>query len=298
MASSGGAIRKAIGRTLAPALLLRSARAFSAGMAPPATSSAATAATAGDPHVWLEDVLGEKPLAWVDEVNRKCIDYVGDPKATGTYRRIKSVLDSKDKIPHAFRIGNGDGSRYYNFWQDADHVQGIWRRTSLESYKTREPEWTTVLDLDALPPPTTGTAKTWVWHGSTLLDEGPDKPVDRALIRLSPGGSDADTCREFDLNEERFVDPVTEDGFALPEPAKTRISYRSRDEVLVGTDFGMDGSTLTDSGYPRVVKSWRRGTPIEDAATVFEGERDDIAASMYAYHDRGHVHEFQLRSIT
>ncbi|EJK57839.1 hypothetical protein THAOC_22079 [Thalassiosira oceanica] len=295
MASSGSAIRKAIGRTLAPALLLRSANAFSAGMAPPAASPAATA---GDPHVWLEDVLGEKPLAWVDEVNKKCIEHVGDPKATGAYRRIKSVLDSKEKIPHAFRIGNGDGSRYYNFWQDADHVQGIWRRTSLESYKTKEPEWTTVLDLDALPPPTTGTAKTWVWHGSTLLDEGPDKPADRALIRLSPGGSDADTCREFDLNEERFVDPVSEDGFALPDPAKTRISYRSRDEVLVGTDFGMDGSTLTDSGYPRVVKSWRRGTPIEDAVVVFEGEQDDIAASMYAYHDRGHVHEFQLRSIT
>ena len=170
---------------------------------------------------------------------------------------------------------------------------GIWRRTSLASFKTKEPEWTTVLDLDALPPPTTDTAKTWVWHGSTLLDEGSASKWDRALIQLSPGGSDADICREFDLKEERFVDPDgSGKGFAVPDPAKTRISYRSRDEVLVGTDFGRDGSALTDSGYPRVVKSWRRGTPIEDAVTVFEGEQTDIAVHMYAYHDRGHVHEF------
>ena len=293
MTTGSSAIRNKFGCIL-PVLLLRSARAFST-MAP---SSATSSAASADPHIWLEDVLGEKQLAWVDGVNRKCIDHVGDPKGTESYRRIKSILDSKDKIPHAFRIGNGDGSQYYNFWQDADHVQGIWRRTSLESYKTKEPEWTTVLDLDALPPPTTGTAKTWVWHGSTLLDEGPDSKWDRALIRMSPGGSDADTCREFDLKKERFVDPIEEQGFALPEPAKTQISYRSRDEVLVGTDFGMDGSTLTDSGYPRVIKSWKRGTPIEDAVTVFEGKQDDIAANMYTYFDRGFVHEFQLRSIT
>jgi len=202
----------------------------------------------------------------------------------------------QDKIPHAYRIGN---EYYYNFWQDDKHVQGIWRKTTLDSFKTKEPEWSTVLDLDALPPPTTDTAKTWVWHGSTLLDEGPDSQWDRALIRLSPGGSDADTCREFCLRTEQFVDPDGDDqGFALPQPAKTRISYRSRNEVLVGTDFGGDGSTLTDSGYPRVVKSWRRGTPIEEAVTVFEGEQSDIAASQYSFHDRGFVHELQVRSIT
>lgn len=256
------------------------------------------AAAAADPHLWLEEVLGEKQLAWVEKCNKGCLVDVGDPKETDSYKRIKDILDSKDKIPHAYRIGNGADSQYYNFWQDANHVQGIWRRTTLESFKTKEPKWTTVLDLDALPPPTTDTAKTWVWHGSSLLDEGPHRNQwDRALIRLSPGGSDADTCREFDLVTEEFVDPAS-GGFALPNPAKTRISYRSRDEVLVGTDFGMDGLALTDSGYPRVVKSWKRGTPIEEAVTVFEGEQTDIAAHMYAYHDRGFVHEFQLRSIT
>lgn len=175
--------------------------------------------------------------------------------------------------------------------------KGIWRRTTLDSFKTESPQWTTVLDLDAIPPPNTDTAKTWVWHGSTLLDEGPASRWDRALIRLSPGGSDADTCREFDLTAGGFVDP-DDGGYALPDPAKTTVSYRSRDEVLVATDFGGDGSTLTDSGYPRVVKSWRRGTPIDDAVTVFECEKTDIAAHAYANHDRGHVHEFRLRSIT
>jgi len=260
-------------------------------------ASSASAASPVDPHLWLENILGEKQLAWVEQCNRRCLDHVGDPKETASYQRIKDILDSKDKIPHAYRIGNNPDSQYYNFWQDANHVQGIWRRTTLESFKSKDPEWTTVLDLDALSPPTTDTAKTWVWHGSTLLDEGPDSTWDMALIKLSPGGSDADTCREFDLTKGEFVDPSS-GGFAIPNPAKTRISYRSRDEVLVGTDFGTDGSTLTDSGYPRVVKSWKRGTPMEDAVTVFEGERTDIAAHMYAYHDRGFVHEFQLRSIT
>ena len=257
------------------------------------------AAPLDDPHVWLEDVLGDKPLAKVEELNAACLSEVGDPKETPAYRKIKSILDSKEKIPHAYRIGNGPDAQYYNFWQDDEHVQGIWRRTSFESFLTDDPEWITVLDVDALAPPDTETAKTWVWHGSTLLDEGPESQWDRALIKLSPGGSDADTAREFDLTTGQFVDPEgPQSGFAMPNPAKTNISYRSRDECMVGTDFGADGSALTDSGYPRVCKSWKRGTPIEEAVTVFEGEKTDIAAYQYAYHDRGHEHEFQLRSIT
>ena len=299
-AAAFAALPRSARTTAAFAALPRSARRHFCSASTTLNMSPNSAdASSADPHLWLEDVLGEKQLQWVEQCNKKCIDTVGDPKQTQTYTRIKSILDSKDKIPHAYRIGNGADSQYYNFWQDEQHVQGIWRRTSLESYKSKDPQWTTVLDLDALPPPTTGTAKTWVWHGSTLLDEGASSQWDRAIIRLSPGGSDADTAREFDLKTEQFVDADGPDrGFALDQPAKTRIAYRSRDEVLVGTDFGQDGSTLTDSGYPRVVKSWKRGTPIDQAVTVFEGEQTDIAAHQYAFHDRGFVHEFQLRSIT
>jgi len=249
-----------------------------------------------DPHKWLEEVLGDEPLKWVKSKNDEVIAAVGDPTTTTTYQRILAILDSKDKIPNLYRIGGPDGF-FYNFWQDDVHVQGIWRKTTLASYKTGAPEWKTVIDVDALPPPQCDTAKTWVWHGSTLLDDGPDTVCDRAIIALSPGGSDADTRREFDLAAEKWVE-AADGGFDMPTAAKTQLSWRSRDEVLVGTDFGGDGKCLTDSGYPRVVKSWKRGTPIEEATVVFEGEQTDVAASQYAYHDRGFVHEFQLRSIT
>eukprot|EP00566_Odontella_aurita_P004902 CAMPEP_0113532710 /NCGR_PEP_ID=MMETSP0015_2-20120614/4208_1 /TAXON_ID=2838 /ORGANISM="Odontella" /LENGTH=760 /DNA_ID=CAMNT_0000431697 /DNA_START=111 /DNA_END=2393 /DNA_ORIENTATION=- /assembly_acc=CAM_ASM_000160 len=261
----------------------------SAGEKPPSTPAPS------DPHKFLEDVLGDKSLDWVKARNKECISALGDPTATERYRRILAILDSKDKIPSVRQIGDG---YLYNFWQDEKHVQGIWRKTTLDSYRSNELEWTTVLDLDALPPPTTGTASTWVWHGSSLLEEGPGGKWDRALISLSPGGSDADITREMDLVTEKFVDPE-DGGFALLEAAKTSVDYRSRDEVLVGTDFEGDGSSLTDSGYPRVIKSWKRGTPLADAVTVFEGEKADIAAHQWAYHDRGGtVHEFRIRSIT
>mmetsp|Transcript_31869 Transcript_31869/g.52548 ORF Transcript_31869/g.52548 Transcript_31869/m.52548 type:complete len:814 (+) Transcript_31869:124-2565(+) len=256
--------------------------------------------TDADPHKFLEEVLGKEPLAWVKERNVDCIAKYGNPTQTEDYKRILSILDSKDKIPSIAQIGNstnGNGM-YYNFWQDDKHVQGIWRKTTLESYQTKSPEWQTVLDLDALPPPTTDTASTWVWHGSSLLDEGPDGSWDRALISLSPGGSDADTTREMDLSTEEFIDPA-DGGFAMPTAAKTSIQYRSRNEVLVGTDFDGDGSTMTDSGYARVIKSWKRGTPLSEATTVFEAEQSDIAGAQYAYHDRnGICHEFQMRSVT
>ena len=255
-----------------------------------------TTATAADPHKWLEDVLGDRPMSWVKSRNEECIASLGEPTKTETFKRILGILDSKDKIPSLYRIG-GPGGHFYNFWQDDVHVQGIWRKTTYESYKSGAPDWQTVIDLDALPPPTCGTAKTWVWHGSTLLDDGPGGDWDRALIALSPGGSDADTTREFDLKAETWVDPA-DGGFAMPDTAKTSIRYRSRNEVLVGTDFGGNGKSMTDSGYPRVVKSWKRGTPIESATVVFEGEQADVACSQYAYHDRGFGHEFQLRSIT
>lgn len=145
---------------------------------------------------------------------------------------------------------------YYNFWQDENHIQGIWRKTTLESYKLKEPVWETVLDLDALEPPTAG--KTWVWHGSTLLDEGSvdtNQKNDRALIKLSPGGSDADIFREFDLVTKTFVDPKdkNQQGFELLDPSKCSVSYRSRNELLIGTDFesisnGEVKDSMTDSG--------------------------------------------------
>ena len=188
-------------------------------------------AVATDPRLWLEDVEGADALAWVAERNAHALGAIGDPAARPTYRRLLDIMDSDEKIPYIGRVLNG---LYYNFWQDDQHVQGIWRRASLDSYKSDNVAWETVLDIDALPPPTKDTAKTWVWHGSNLLDDG---NFDRCLISLSPGGSDADTTREFCLKSNSFV----EGGFEMLEPAKSQVGWRSRDEVLVGTDVDGDG---------------------------------------------------------
>jgi len=263
------------------------------------SSSTSTPVSVPDP-IEMEEVLSEKVLAWVKERNDATVTNIGNPKETKEYQRILSILDSKDKIPSIAKIGNG---QCYNFWQDEEHIQGIWRKTTLESYGANKegegPEWTTVLDLDKLDPPTVDTASTWVWHGSTLLDEGKgaNGKWDRALISLSPGGSDADTTREMDLEKEQFI-TTAEGGFELLIPAKSSVSYRTRDEVIIGTDFEGDGSTMTNSGYARVIKSWKRGTPLSDAVTIFEAEQTDIAAAQYAYHDRDHIHEFRMRQIT
>jgi len=181
---------------------------------------------------------------------------------------------------------------YYNFWKDEQHRKGVWRRTTLESFKTASPEWEEVLDVDAL---SEKEGVTWVWHGSDILDEGADSANDIALLRLSPGGSDAEVVREFSLVTKQFITPE-EGGFYVPE-AKSSVAYRTRDEVLIGTDFG-EGS-LTSSGYPRNCKAWKRGTPLSEAVMVYDDAlHEDISAGQYMYYDRGVWHEFRYRSMT
>ena len=152
-------------------------------------------------------------------------------------------------------------------------MRGLWRRCSLASYKSASPEWEDVLDLDALnAKEKIPEGEQYVWHGYDVLDEGPGKAAwDRALVFLSPGGTDAQLVREFDLTTRSFVDG----GFATADAAKCDVGFRTRDEVLIGTDFGP--GSLTDSGYPRVVRSWKRGTPLESAKVVFEVEAGDIS---------------------
>ena len=68
------------------------------------------------------------------------------------------------------------------------------------------------------------------------------------------------------------------------------------DTVLVTTDFGE--GTMTDSGYPRTVRLWRRGAPLEEAAVVFEGEPSDVGT--FARHSRvpGFERTIVQRAIT
>ena len=231
--------------------------------------------TGDDPYLWLEDISSERSLAWVREQNAATVRELGTSGDFETLRqRLLAIFDSKERIPGVDK----HGAYYYNFWRDATHVRGLWRRTTLAEYKKADPAWETVLDLDKL---SETEDENWVWKGSDVL-----RPTyDRALIFLSRGGGDAVVVREFDLETKEFVPG----GFFLPE-AKTGATWRNRDALYVGTDFGP--GSLTHSGYPRIVKEWRRYYLLEEASTVFEGETEDVSVSAAVAHDHGRIYEF------
>ena len=212
-----------------------------------------------DPYLWLEEVEGRLSLEWVEERNRETMaELRSDERYDRFLQQAGELLNAKDRIPY----GSIRGKYIYNFWQDAEHVRGILRRTTLVSYRAAEPEWEPVLDVDALAK---AENENWVYKGIAWLAPG----YERCLIKLSRGGTDASVHREFDALAKSFL----EDGFALPQ-AKSGVAWLDRDTLLVGTDWGE--GTLTESGYPRIVKRWKRGTPLARAETVFEGRREDI----------------------
>lgn len=233
-----------------------------------------------DPYLWLEDVEGEAALAWVAERNAETEAALAVGGGFATLKeRLLEVLDAPDRIPYASR----HGEFLYNFWRDAGHARGVWRRTTLEEYRTDAPRWEVLLDVDELAA-TEGTK--WMWAGARVRH--PD--CGRALVCLSRDGGDAVVVREFDLGTRTFV----EDGFQVPE-AKTQIGWIDADTVFIGTDFGP--GTLTESGYPRTVRRWRRGTPLEAADLVFEGEMRDVAAGGRHDSTPGFERDFVFRSI-
>ncbi|WP_044483653.1 prolyl oligopeptidase family serine peptidase [Mycobacterium colombiense] len=211
-----------------------------------------------DPYLWLEDVTGDEALDWVRARNEPTLARFRDENFEPMRTEALEVLDTDARIPYVVRRGE----HLYNFWRDAANPRGLWRRTTLDSYRTESPEWDVLIDVDELG---RADGEKWVWAGAGVIYP----EYTRALVSLSRGGSDASIVREFDMLTRQFVD----DGFALPE-AKSQVSWADPDTVLVGTDFGPD--SLTDSGYPRVVKRWRRGTPLAEAETVFEGARSDV----------------------
>jgi prolyl oligopeptidase len=212
-----------------------------------------------DPYLWLEDVTGDTALEWVRAANAEtAAELSAGGRLEELTARLRQVLDADDRIPYVRRHGH----HLYSFWQDARHPRGLWRRTTLESYAEEQPEWQVLLDVDALA---RTEGESWVWQGSQLLRPG----YGRALVELSRGGADAAVVREFDLTAMAFVD----NGFYLPE-AKSIVGWVDADTVYVGTDLGP--GSMTDSGYPRTVRRWRRGTPVEASTPVFEGEATDV----------------------
>ena len=236
-----------------------------------------------DPHAWLEDVEGAEALAWVAERNaRTAATLEAGSGFAETRRAIREVLDSPDKIPQVTRRGEW----LYNFWVDAEHPRGLWRRTTPESYRTDAPEWQVVIDVDAL---NEAEGEDWVWHGANVLR--PD--YRRALVALSHGGSDADVTRELDLETFEFVPP--QDGGFFRAEAKGSLGWIDADTVFVSTDLGP--GSLTDSGYPRTVRRWRRGTPIEDAELVYEGLPTDLYISAHHDHTPGFERDLVSRAV-
>lgn len=234
-----------------------------------------------DPYLWLEEVEGEKPLSWVKEQNAVSVKALAESEDFKVLnQRLLNVYNSKEKIPYVNKMGE----YYYNFWRDATHVKGLWRRTTMEEFKKADPSWETVIDLDALAK-ADGVA--WVWKGSQCLY--PD--YTRCLINLSRGGADATVIKEFNLATKTFI----EDGFYLPE-SKGSASWYDENTLLIGRDFGDD--SLTDSGYPRQAKLWKRGEKIENARLLFSGEKTDVESGASRELTKGFERTFYYRLVT
>lgn len=233
-----------------------------------------------DPWLWLEEVGGEKALAWVRERNAESTPALeSKPEFKAIHERLLAIYQSRDRIPHVEKRGRW----LYNFWQDEKHPRGILRRTTLAEYRKPEPRWETVLDVGRLG---AEERENWVYKGSTCLY--PDYV--RCLVSLSRGGADAVVMREFDMAKKAFV----EGGFSLPE-SKGGAAWRDADTLYISRDFGP--GTLTDSGYPRIVKEWKRGTEAASARTLFEAGKGDVGAWPAVVNEKGRRYETYVRVI-
>jgi prolyl oligopeptidase len=213
-----------------------------------------------DPYLWLADIHGAKPLDWVRQHNAKALGALkSDPRYGESHDALLKILDASDRIAEG-ELDHGD---VLNFWQDKEHPRGIWRKTTIADYANASPNWEVLLDIDKLD---SDEHANWVWQGA---DCAPGN--DHCLLRLSPGGSDATTIREFDPTKKAFIAR----GFSLPL-SKLAATYIDKDTILFATDFGP--GSMTKSSYARIVKLWHRGEKISDAKTVFEADVNDVSA--------------------
>jgi prolyl oligopeptidase len=236
------------------------AAALAFGLSGSLPSRAQTAATdAADPYIWLEDANGAKAMDWVNAHNAKATAVLeADKRYPTLYQEALTIAEAKDRIP-AGRFLHGE---IYNFWQDADHVRGVWRKASLATYRTDAPQWATVLDVTALGK---AEGKSWVWKGANCA-----RPAEtRCLIDLSEGGEDAVTIREFDLTSGKFVG---DGGFMIPK-SKARVAWEDPDTLLISNAWAP--GELTASGYPYIVKRLKRGQPLSAAVEVYRGDKAD-----------------------
>ncbi|MCX6128831.1 MAG: hypothetical protein NTX25_07180 [Proteobacteria bacterium] len=232
-------------------------------------------------YQWLEEVEGGRALDWVRQQNTRTLDRL---HALDDFKNFKAeaikILEAKDKIPEGSILGDF----VYNFWQDAEHVRGIWRRTSWDAYKSGKPSWDVLLDVDALAK---AENQSYVFTGASCL-----RPrYERCLLSLSEGGSDAAQLREFDLTKKAFV----VDGFQLPA-SKSRVDWLDEKTLLIAD--ATENAPKTDSGYPMQLKLWQRGQPLSSAKLIFTAEKTDVSVSSMVLHDQGSDHVFLVRGDT
>lgn len=241
-----------------------------------------TEAESDDPFRWLEEVEGERALAWVRaETARSVAALEADPRHAGLAAAALAIVRDKDRLDFG-RLADG---WVFDFLQDDVIERGLWRRATFASWRAGAPEWTTILDIDALA---RAEGRAWVFQGAIALD--PQRIDGPALVRLSDGGGDTAEGREFDRGAGRFVSG----GFAVP-PAKFRAAWHDADTLLLATDWGP--GTLTESGYPFVVKSWRRGEALAAAREIFRGAPGDVSATPFRFDDGRRRFAFIHRSV-
>jgi prolyl oligopeptidase len=225
-----------------------------------------------DPYKWLEDVNGAKSMDWVKSENAHTLQVLEvDPHYKPNFDEALKIAEDPNRLPMPMLVGD----LVFNFWRDAAHPHGLLRKTTREDYATASPHWQTVIDVDALG---TKDGVKWVWHGMHCLYPGDEY----CMVELSAGGEDAATIREFNLKNGAWV----VGGFTLPR-SKQDITWVDKDTLLVARDWG--AGTMTTSGYPFVIKEWKRGTPLERAKELYRGKPTDMVAGPIALHDaQGH----------
>jgi prolyl oligopeptidase len=223
---------------------------------------AASPAPMTDPDAYLDDIEGDAALAFARAENARSLGVLqADPRYEDLHAKALAVVTAKDRIPGVGFAGDG---RLRDFWQDPDHVRGIWRSVDAASYRAGAPVWRTILDLDAL---SAAEKANWVWKGANCL-----APDDRlCLVQLSEGGKDA-------VEAGRFVPG----GFVSPQ-SKQDVAWLDENTLLIGRDWGE--GTMTQSGYPFVIKAWKRGTPLGEAKEVFRGQANDVLATPMVLRD-------------
>ncbi|PZR36774.1 prolyl oligopeptidase family protein [Caulobacter segnis] len=222
-----------------------------------------------DPYLWMEEIEGTRPLDWAKAENTRSLGVLqGDARYADLEAKALAILNAKDRVPGVSFAGDGS---LRNFWQDADHVRGLWRKTTLESYRTAQPAWETILDIDAL---SKAENANWVFKGASCLP--PEET--RCLVTLSNGGKDAVSVREFDTTTKTFVDG----GFVLPE-GKQNYSWLDKDTLLVGREWAP--GELTNSGYAYVLKTLKRGQALDQAVEIYRGQKTDVSVSPFILRD-------------